>query len=180
MENCDTLLIIGSSFPYIEIIPKPGRRARAVQIELDPERIGLRYAVEVGLKETAAHATGVDPRFERNENRGFLETAQKGMKEWRKMIDERARRHNVPMKPQVIAHEIGERLREDAIVSPIPEPIRPGGPGTYPVNADRSIRFPAISPPWPRLAIYDRRADRLSGPPVHSVCGRWRIPHVDG
>src|SRR5256885_920738 len=48
MEECDTLFIIGSSFPYIEFMPKPGQ-ARAVQIELDPMRIGLRYPLEVGL-----------------------------------------------------------------------------------------------------------------------------------
>ena len=48
MEDCDTLLIAGSSFPYIEFLPKPGQ-ARAVQIDLDPLRIGLRYPVEVGL-----------------------------------------------------------------------------------------------------------------------------------
>jgi pyruvate dehydrogenase (quinone) len=48
LEDCDTLLIVGSSFPYIEFLPKPGQ-ARGVQIELDPKRIGLRFPVEVGL-----------------------------------------------------------------------------------------------------------------------------------
>ncbi len=48
MENCDTLPMVGTSFPYIEFLPKPGQ-ARGVQIELDPVRIGLRYPVEVGL-----------------------------------------------------------------------------------------------------------------------------------
>ena len=48
MEDCDTLLMVGTSFPYIEFMPKPGQ-ARGVQIELDPKRIGLRYPVEVGL-----------------------------------------------------------------------------------------------------------------------------------
>ena len=48
MEDCDTLLMVGSSFPYIEFMPKP-EQARGVQIDLDPKRIGLRYPVEVGL-----------------------------------------------------------------------------------------------------------------------------------
>src|SRR5205823_14556452 len=48
IENCDTLFIIGSSFPYIEFLPKPGR-ARGVQLDCDATRIGLRYPVEVGL-----------------------------------------------------------------------------------------------------------------------------------
>ena len=47
-KSCDTLLIVGSSFPYIEFMPKP-EQARGVQIDLDPKRIGLRYPVEVGL-----------------------------------------------------------------------------------------------------------------------------------
>src|SRR5438067_12796767 len=48
MEDCDTLLMVGTSFPYIEFMPKPGQ-ARGVQIELDPKRIGLRYPIEIGL-----------------------------------------------------------------------------------------------------------------------------------
>src|SRR5205085_9233703 len=48
LEGCDTLLMVGTSFPYIEFLPKPGQ-ARAVQIDLDPARIGLRYPVDVGL-----------------------------------------------------------------------------------------------------------------------------------
>src|SRR5262249_40111532 len=48
LENCDTLLMVGTSFPYIEFMPKPGQ-ARGIQIEIDPMRIGLRYPVEVGL-----------------------------------------------------------------------------------------------------------------------------------
>ena len=48
METCDTLLMVGTSFPYLEFLPKPGQ-AKGVQIELDPKRIGLRFPVEVGL-----------------------------------------------------------------------------------------------------------------------------------
>jgi pyruvate dehydrogenase (quinone)/pyruvate oxidase len=48
LEDCDTLLMVGTSFPYIEFYPKPGR-AKGVQIEIDPMRVGLRYPVEVGL-----------------------------------------------------------------------------------------------------------------------------------
>src|SRR5947209_6778283 len=48
MEECDTLMMIGTSFPYIEFLPKPGQ-ARGVQIECDPAKIGLRYPIEVGL-----------------------------------------------------------------------------------------------------------------------------------
>src|SRR3984885_2866559 len=117
MENCDTLLMVGSSFPYLEFMPKPGD-ARGIQIELDPKRIGLRYPVEVGLVGDSRRVLReLMPRIKRNENRKFLEEAQKGMEGWRKIIDERAQRSDTPMKPQVIAHELGQRLRDDAIVS---------------------------------------------------------------
>ncbi|HEX3555284.1 MAG TPA: thiamine pyrophosphate-dependent enzyme [Thermoanaerobaculia bacterium] len=117
LEDCDTFLMIGSSFPYIEFLPKPGQ-ARGVQIDLDPLRIGLRYPVEVGLVgDSRATLQELIPLLRRNENRGFLEKAQKGMKDWWQLMEERASRQDKPMKPQVVAWELGKRLRDDAIVS---------------------------------------------------------------
>ena len=117
LEDCDTLLIAGSSFPYIEFMPKPGQ-ARAVQIDLDPQRIGLRYPVEVGLVgDTRGALNELVPLLRRHEDRSFLEKAQKGMKEWNELMVQRATRTDYPMKPQVPAWEIGKRLRNDAIVS---------------------------------------------------------------
>src|SRR4029434_2579104 len=72
LENCATLLMGGTSFPYIEFLPNPGQ-ARAVQIELDPMRIGLRYPVEVGLVSDSRNALeALIPHLKRNENRRFL------------------------------------------------------------------------------------------------------------
>jgi len=117
LEECDTFLMIGSSFPYMEFLPKPGQ-ARGVQIDLDPVRIGLRYPVEVGLiGDSKATLQALTPLLRGNENRGFLETAQKGMKEWWQLMEERGSRQDKPMKPQVVAWELGKRLRSDAIVS---------------------------------------------------------------
>jgi pyruvate dehydrogenase (quinone) len=117
MEDCDTLLIVGSSFPYIEFMPKPGQ-AKGVQIELDPKRIGLRYPVEVGLVGDSANTLReLLPLLRRKEDRGFLEAAQAGMKDWNEVMEKRGTRADKPMKPQVVAHELGKRLREDAIVS---------------------------------------------------------------
>jgi pyruvate dehydrogenase (quinone) len=116
LEECDTLLMVGSSFPYIEYLPRPGQ-ARGVQIELDPKRIGLRFPVEVGLVGDSRRVLReLLPRLQRKENRSFLEKAQTGMKEWDKTMEDRATRRDVPMKPQVIAHELGKRLRDDALV----------------------------------------------------------------
>jgi pyruvate dehydrogenase (quinone)/pyruvate oxidase len=117
LESSDTLLMVGTSFPYIEFLPKPGQ-ARAVQIDADGVRIGLRYPVEVGLlgdsRETLRRLL---PLLRRNENRGLLEKAQRGMREWRQLMDQRASRDGSPMKPQVVAHELGRRLPANAIVS---------------------------------------------------------------
>src|SRR3954447_15119020 len=117
LEDCDTLLIVGSSFPYIEFLPKPGQ-ARGVQIDLDPLRIGLRYPVEVGLiGDSKATLRELIPLLRRNESRGFLEKAQEAMKDWWKLMEEQASRKDKPMKPQVVAWELGKRLRGDGIVS---------------------------------------------------------------
>lgn len=117
LENCDTLLMVGTSFPYIEFLPKPGA-ARGVQIDLDPARIGLRYPVEVGLiGDSRRSLRALLPHLQRNENRRFLEAAQTGTQEWWKLMEERGTRADRPMKPQVVAWELGKRLSDNAIVS---------------------------------------------------------------
>lgn len=117
MENCDTLLIIGASFPYIEFYPEPGK-VRGVQIELDPKRVGLRYPVEVGLVgDSRRTLQELVPMLQRNRYRGFLDDAQKGMKQWWAVMETQGTRTDMPMKPQVLAWELGKRLRADAIVS---------------------------------------------------------------
>ena len=117
LEDCDTLLIVGSSFPYIEFMPKPGQ-ARGVQIEVDPKRIGLRYPVEVGLVGDSRNTLReLIPLLTRKEDRKFLQVAQAGMKDWWELMEKRATRPEKPMKPQVVAWELGKRLRNDAIVS---------------------------------------------------------------
>jgi len=117
MEHCDTLLMIGTSFPYIEFYPEPGK-VRAVQIDLDPMRIGLRYPVEVGLVgDSGRTLQALLPLLKRNTNRRFLEKAQEGMREWWMLMEKQGTRMDRPMKPQVVAHELSKRLRDDAIVT---------------------------------------------------------------
>jgi pyruvate dehydrogenase (quinone) len=116
IESCDTLLMVGTSFPYIEFLPKPGQ-ARGVQIEIDATRIGLRYPVDVGLVgDSRRTLQALLPMLQRHDDRTFLEKAQRGMREWWQLIEERGTRADVPMKPQVVAWELGKRLRNDAIV----------------------------------------------------------------
>jgi pyruvate dehydrogenase (quinone)/pyruvate oxidase len=117
MEQCDTLLMIGTSFPYIEFLPKPDQ-ARAVQIDINPVRIGLRYPVEAGLVgDSKRTLQALIPLLQRNEQRDFLEKAQEAMQKWWALMEERATRTDTPMKPQVVAWELGQRLRPDAIIS---------------------------------------------------------------
>ena len=115
--ECDTLVIVGSSFPYLDFYPKPGQ-AKCVQIDRDSARIGLRHQVDVGLvgdsKETLQLLL---PLLKRKKDRDFLETAQKRMKDWQKLLDERGTRTDIPMKPQVVTHTLNRLLDNNAIVS---------------------------------------------------------------
>ncbi len=117
MEQCDTLFLIGTSFPYARYLPKPGQ-ARGVQIDIDHTRIGLRYPVEVGLVgDTKPTLQALLPLLQRNENRSFLEKAQKGMKDWNEFMKRQGERMDVPMKPQVVAHVLNELAAPDAIIT---------------------------------------------------------------
>jgi pyruvate dehydrogenase (quinone) len=117
LEDCDTLLMVGTSFPYLEFMPKPGQ-AKGVQIDIDPKRISLRYPVDVGLVgDSKIVLQHLIPLLQRKEDRGFLKMAQAGMKDWWERMEKQATRMDKPMKPQVPAWELGKRLRNDAIVS---------------------------------------------------------------
>ncbi|WP_046869100.1 thiamine pyrophosphate-dependent enzyme [Microvirga massiliensis] len=117
LETCDTLLIVGSSFPYIEYYPKPGK-AKCVQVELDPKRISLRYPVDAGLVGDSTRVLQMlMRRLDYYQDRSFLEAAQKGMQEWRELMHERGTRTDMPMKPQVVAHELNKLLSDDAIIA---------------------------------------------------------------
>ena len=116
LESCDTLLIVGSTFPYVEFYPEPGK-AKGVQIELDPKRIGMRFPVDVGLVGDSRRVLqALIPLVKRNDSGKFLKQAQDSMKEWRELMTERATRSDKPMKPQVVTHELNKLLDDDAIV----------------------------------------------------------------
>ena len=117
MEECDTLIIVGSSFPYLDFYPKPNK-AKCVQIDLDSTRIGLRYPADAGLVgESKAVLAALIPLLQRKQDRGFLETAQKRMEKWRQMMNEHGTRTDLPMKPQVVTYQLNRLLNDDAIIS---------------------------------------------------------------
>src|SRR5919198_1132259 len=116
MAGCDALLIVGSSFPYIEFLPQP-EQALGIQIDDRPERIGLRYPVELGLVGDAkATLRALFPLLPENDDRSFLEQAQAGMRDWWELMEEQGTSEQTPMKPQLVAWELGKHLRDDAIV----------------------------------------------------------------
>ncbi|HLI78138.1 MAG TPA: thiamine pyrophosphate-binding protein, partial [Acidobacteriaceae bacterium] len=102
LENCDTLIMIGTSYPYMEYLPKPGE-CRVVQIDSNGQRIGLRLPVEVGLVGDSKNSiAALLPLLKRNGYRRFLERAQKGIKEWFDNIEKEGTATSMPMKPQVV------------------------------------------------------------------------------
>jgi pyruvate dehydrogenase (quinone)/pyruvate oxidase len=116
LEQCDALLIVGSTMPYIEFYPSPGQ-AVCVQIDDKPERIGLRYPVDVSLVGDArATLAELLPLLARNDDRDFLTQAQDGMKEWWALMEERGTSTDLPMKPQVPSWALNEVLTGDAII----------------------------------------------------------------
>jgi len=117
MHDCDTLLMAGTSFPYISFFPKPGQ-AKCVQIDIDPARISLRYPADVALVgDSLETISALLPLLKEKKNKSFLEKAQKAMKGWNELMAERGTRTDVPMKPQVVAYELGKRLPSHAILA---------------------------------------------------------------
>jgi len=117
MEKADTLLMVGTNFPYLEWYPSHDS-CRGVQIDRNPSRIGLRFPIEVGLCGDARPTLQVLlPMVRRRNDRSFLEAAQTGMKEWRELMRGRAHRDEMPMKPQVVAAALSDLLADDAIIS---------------------------------------------------------------
>jgi pyruvate dehydrogenase (quinone) len=114
---CDTLLIVGSSFPYIEYYPKAGQ-VRAVQIDIDAARIGLRFPVDVGVVGDAAETVrALLPHLRNREDRGFLEQAQAWKQEWLHALEAGADRPGRPMKPERVVRDLNQLLAPDAIIA---------------------------------------------------------------
>lgn len=125
MSETDTLFMVGTSFPYIEYLPKPGQ-AIGIQIDIKPEKIGLRYPVRIGLigdsKQVLSELIPLlhDRRTGRNDNDPsiqFLKSKQNAMKKWNDLLNEQSSRDNEPIKPQVIAAAVSDVLDDNAIIS---------------------------------------------------------------
>jgi pyruvate dehydrogenase (quinone) len=117
LRECDTLIIAGSSFPYMEFYPKPGQ-ATTVQIDIASTRIGLRHPADIGLiGDCRTVIAALLPLLTRKAERSFLKKAQDRMVDWNRLMEERGTRSDMPMKPQVVPYELNKLLADDAIVS---------------------------------------------------------------
>ena len=99
MQDCDTLLMVGSSFPYSEFLPEEGQ-ARGVQIDIDGRMLGIRYPMEVNLVgDSAETLRALMPRLERKEDRSWREQIEGGVQEWWELMERRASRARRPDQP---------------------------------------------------------------------------------
>ncbi len=117
MQECDTLLMVGSSFPYSEFLPEEGK-ARGVQIDLDGRMVGIRYPMEVNLVgDSAETLRALLPRLERKQDRSWREKIEGEVAGWWNLIDHRARLSADPINPQLVFQELSKRLPDGAILS---------------------------------------------------------------
>jgi pyruvate dehydrogenase (quinone) len=117
MEDCDTLLMVGSSFPYAEFLPEPGQ-ARGVQIDIDPSLIGTRYPMETNLVGDAAGTLReLIPLLRRKEDRGWRAQIEENIERWWEILDERAHQSADPINPQLVFHELSNRLPDMCLLT---------------------------------------------------------------
>jgi pyruvate dehydrogenase (quinone) len=117
MQECDTLLMVGSSFPYSEFLPEEGQ-ARGVQIDIDGRMLGIRYPMELNLVGDAKRTLReLLPLLDRKEDRSWREGVEKNVGEWWQTIDARAQQPGEPINPQLVFSELSPRLPDGAILS---------------------------------------------------------------
>ncbi|HEY3182504.1 MAG TPA: thiamine pyrophosphate-requiring protein [Gaiellaceae bacterium] len=117
MNECDTLLVVGSSFPYSEFLPEPGR-ARGVQIDIDGRMLSIRYPMELGLVGDAKETlTELLPLLEHHTDRSWRQQIEEEVREWWELMERRALQDADPINPQRVFWELDKYLPDDAILA---------------------------------------------------------------
>ena len=117
MLGCDTLFMIGSGFPWTEFLPKEGQ-ARGVQIDVDPEMLGIRYPMDVHMHgDTKQTLQALIPLLQRKQDRSWREGIEKNIVKWWKTLEKRAMAAAEPLNPQRVFWELSPRLPNKAIVT---------------------------------------------------------------
>lgn len=117
MMDCDTLLMVGSSFPYSEFLPKIGK-ARGVQIDIDGKQLSLRFPMEINLVgDSKDTLKALIPLLKRKEDRSWREEIEKRMIDWWKVMEARAKDSAKPVNPQRVFQELSPKLPDNCILS---------------------------------------------------------------
>ncbi len=117
MMDCDTLLMVGTSFPYSEFLPKEGQ-ARGIQIDIDGRMLGLRYPTELNLiGDSAQTLRALIPYLERKEDRSWREKIESNIRDWWKVVESRAMESAEPLNPERVFLELSKRVPETAILT---------------------------------------------------------------
>jgi pyruvate dehydrogenase (quinone) len=118
MHTCDTVLILGSTMPWIDFYPKPGQ-ARGVQVDLIPDRIGLRYPIEVGLTgDIKATLDALQPMLAQKVDQNFLSETQRRMADWRRLLEHIASVQKGPrLRPQTAMKALSDLAPANAMFS---------------------------------------------------------------
>ncbi len=117
ITGCDTLLMVGTTFPYSEFLPKPGQ-ARGVQIDIDGRMLGMRYPTEVNLiGDSAETLRALLPRLRRKNDRSWRDTIERNVAEWWQVLESRAMQDADPINPQRVFWELSARLPEECILA---------------------------------------------------------------
>ena len=117
MEDCDTLLMVGSSFPYSEYLPKPGQ-ARGVQIDIEPRQLGLRYPMEINLVGDAKLTLqALLPLLKAREDHAWRNSIEANVRDWWRVLEQRAMSNAEPINPQRVFWELSPRLPDDVILT---------------------------------------------------------------
>lgn len=117
MQDCDTLLMVGSNYPYAEFLPATGQ-ARGVQIDLSARHLSLRYPMEVNLAGDAkATLAALLPHLKQQDDRSWQEQVVEGMKDWNEVTEREAMAKADPINPRYVYHLLNRRLPENCIVT---------------------------------------------------------------
>jgi pyruvate dehydrogenase (quinone) len=115
MQSCDTLLMVGSGFPYPEFLPEEGQ-ARGVQIDLDGRMLSIRYPMEVPLVGDAAETLrALLPLLQRKEDRAWRGWIEGLISRWWKVVEARAMNSAEPLNPQRVFWELSKHLPDRTI-----------------------------------------------------------------
>ena len=117
VQNCDTLLMVGSNYPYSEFLPPTGQ-ARGVQIDLLPRHLSLRYPMEVNLwGDAKATLTALLPLLSQTDDLSWQQEASEGMQTWERQLEAVAMADADPVNPRLVFHSLNQQLPENAIIT---------------------------------------------------------------